>query len=422
MHYVISSQAYSIWLSRMNLKTSILLSCLFSAVSWAKTPLVLLSIDGFAQHYIKQYQPKTIMSLIEQGTSARALTPIYPTKTFPNHLSIVTGRYPVNHGIVHNTFYHRDIDKIYRLGDGKKDDRWLTAQPLWYINELQGNKSAIYFWPESESETAIDNKTASYNLPYKHATPNQQRLEQILSWLRLPETERPNFIAGYFASVDDAGHKYGENSPQLINAIKELDKLLGEFVQQINQEFNGNVNLVIVSDHGMTKIDKQHVINWQENIVDGVKVVNGSTQLYLYSDNEMKLQQSLRLFKYAQIAQQKTHYRVYQYPNFPKHWHLNQASPAVPDAIIDALPSYIFNQGKFKISPETHGYDPRLLSDLDAIFIARGPAFQAGKVVEAFENIHVLPILTRALGLKDVKNIDGNYQLAEQVVNVINDK
>ena len=357
----------------MNLKASILLGCFISSVGWAKTPLILLSIDGFAQHYIEQYKPKALMSLIQQGTSAKALLPVYPSKTFPNHLSIITGRYPVNHGIVHNSFFHRDIGEVYKFGAGKNDIRWLTADPLWHINEMQGNKSAVYFWPESE--TAIDNKTASYYYPYDHFTPNENRFEQILTWLRLPKSERPNFIAGYFASVDDAGHEFGANSAELINAISKLDILIGNFVEKINQEFNGEVNLVIVSDHGMTKINKDHVIKWQENIVDGVKAINGSTQLYLYSDNDKKLQQSIKLFKNNQTQADEENYRIYQYPNFPTHWRLSHKTATVPDVIIEALPSYIFDNGKTSIKPETHGYDPKLQAELNAIFIAIGPTF-----------------------------------------------
>jgi predicted AlkP superfamily pyrophosphatase or phosphodiesterase len=398
----------------MNIKVTLLLGCFFSTVSMAKTPLVLLSIDGFAQRYIEQYQPKALMSLIKQGTSAEALLPVYPSKTFPNHLSIITGKYPVNHGIVHNKFYNRDLDKVYSFGDGKNDARWLTAKPLWHINELQGNKSAIYFWPESE--TTVDNKTASYFYPYQHSTPNKERLAQILTWLRLPEPERPNFITGYFASVDDAGHKYGENSPQLVQAISELDGLIAEFMQQIKQEFDGDVNVVIVSDHGMTKINKQHVIEWKNNVIEGVKVINGSTQLYLYSDNATKLQQSIRLFKSDQNKNGSADYQVYQYPNFPEHWHFNQESAALPDVIIDALPSYVFSRGKKDISAETHGYDPISARDLDAIFIAAGPSFKKDIKIAPFDNVNVLPIITRALGLKDVVGIDGDYQLAEKIV------
>ena len=399
----------------MYLKASIFLCCLSSSVALAKAPLVLLSIDGFAQRYITQYKPKTLMKLIEQGTSAKALLPVYPSKTFPNHLSIITGVYPINHGIVHNAFYHRKIEQVYKLGDGKNDQRWLTAEPLWYINEMQGNKSAVYFWPESE--TPINNQTPSYYFPYKHSTPNKQRLDQIISWLRLPAVERPNFIAGYFASIDDAGHKYGENSPQLITAIHELDDLLANFVAQINQEFNGQVNIVIVSDHGMTKIEKHHVIDWEENIVGNVKAINGSTQLYLYSDNEAELTQSINLFKSKQSNTSDPSYRLYIYEDYPAYWHFNRQNSVIPNAIVEASPSYIFRSKKHYDTAETHGYDPKFNRDIDAIFIATGPDFSTDKQVEPFENIHVLPIISRALGLKDVENIDGKYNIASKIVN-----
>ncbi|WP_085297350.1 alkaline phosphatase family protein [Cognaticolwellia mytili] len=396
----------------MKISTGLLFCCLFSAFTSAKTPLVLLSIDGFAQRYLETYQPKALNSLVEQGTSAKALLPVFPSKTFPNHLSIITGQYPANHGIVHNSFFNRDINEKYKLGAGKNDARWLTADPLWHINERQGNKSAVYFWPESE--TSRENKTASYYYPYKHSTPNKTRFDQILNWLRLPAAERPNFITGYFASIDDAGHDFGENSPELIQAITELDNLLAEFVEQINTEFSGQVNLVIVSDHGMTKIDKKHVIKWKNMQIDDVKVINGSTQLYLYSDNNQKLQESLTLFQ-SQQEEQKG-YQIYQHPNFPAHWQLNTDGPSIPNAIIDAEMSYIFDKGRSHIDPETHGYDPKSQRDLDAIFIATGPSFKKNVQIDAFNNVNVLPIITRALGLKDVDNIDGTYQIADEIV------
>jgi predicted AlkP superfamily pyrophosphatase or phosphodiesterase len=395
-------------------KKRLILLLVLSFNSFAKTPLVLLSIDGFSHRYLEQYQPKTLNALIKQGTSAKALIPVYPSKTFPNHLSIVTGVYPINHGIVHNDFYNRTIAKEYSLGAGKYDSRWLTAKPIWHINEEQGNKSAVYFWPESE--TKITNKQVSHVEVYDHFRPNKQRLDKILSWLRLPEKERPNFIASYFASVDDAGHDYGSGSAELKQAISQLDKLLGEFVETINNEFSGNVNLVIVSDHGMTPINKSHVIEWKDIISNDVRIINGSTQLYIYSDNQQKLNDTRsQLLAWPKDKGQQG-YQVYQYPNYPKHWHFNKKTTATPDIIVDAQPSYIFSKGHKQIDPETHGYDPFGQPDLNAIFIATGPSFKAEKIVKAFENVHVLPILTRALGLEDVQNIDGSYTIAHEIV------
>lgn len=398
----------------MKFKNVLLLACFFASATMAKTPLILLSIDGFAQHYLELYQPSTLLTMRKQGTSAKALIPVYPSKTFPNHVSIVTGKYPINHGIIHNDFYHRDIGEIYSLGDGKKDTRWLTAKPIWHINEEQGNTSAIYFWPESES--VINGKTPTFVEPYNHSVSNKERIDKIIHWLRLPNSQRPNFIAGYFSTVDSAGHDYGEHSKELTNSINELDKLLNDFMHTIATEFNGNVNVIIISDHGMTKINKDHVIKWRDAIVPNVKVAKSSTQLYLYSDDQSALAKTKQNFIKRQRNHENAGFSVYDFPNYPEHWHLNKMTKATPDIIIDAKPSYIFNANHIHIDPETHGYDPKGQQELEAIFVATGPAFEKNKIIEPFENIHLLPIMTRVLNLRDVENIDGNYDIADNIV------
>ena len=130
----------------------------------AKSTVILLSIDGFSYDYLATYKPKNILTFGKTGATAKLL-PIYPSKTFPNHLSIVTGVYPVQHGIVHNKFYHRVLKKNYTLGAGKFNSAWLTARPIWTLAEQQGLKTAIYFWPESE--TKVDGRLPTYYYPYK---------------------------------------------------------------------------------------------------------------------------------------------------------------------------------------------------------------------------------------------------------------
>ena len=78
----------------------------------AKSTVILLSIDGFSYDYLARYQPKNILEFGKIGASGKLL-PVYPSKTFPNHLSIITGNYPENHGIIHNKFYHPDLKKKY---------------------------------------------------------------------------------------------------------------------------------------------------------------------------------------------------------------------------------------------------------------------------------------------------------------------
>jgi predicted AlkP superfamily pyrophosphatase or phosphodiesterase len=122
--------------------------------------VVLISIDGFRHDYIELHGAPNIEKIAQQGIRAEGLIPVYPSKTFPNHLSIVTGQYPSSHGIVDNNFYDTERKQHYRMGDGVKDSTWLTTLPIWNLAEFQGVKAATFFWPESEAR--INGGAASF--------------------------------------------------------------------------------------------------------------------------------------------------------------------------------------------------------------------------------------------------------------------
>ena len=63
---------------------------------------LLIGIDGFRGDYLDRGFSPTLNQLARQGAFSQELTPAYPSVTFPNHVSIVTGQYPGNHGIVNN--------------------------------------------------------------------------------------------------------------------------------------------------------------------------------------------------------------------------------------------------------------------------------------------------------------------------------
>ncbi|MDO6446941.1 ectonucleotide pyrophosphatase/phosphodiesterase [Colwellia sp. 1_MG-2023] len=380
---------------------------------FANNPLILLSIDGFSHDYLAQYKPKNILSLANKGVMAKGLTPVFPSKTFPNHLSIVTGMYPANHGIVHNSFYHRELKKQYSLGAGKNNSTWLTAKPIWTVAEQQGVKSAIYFWPESE--TKADGVLPSYYFKYKHSEPNINRINQIVDWLKLPEPQRPGFIAGYFSTIDDAGHKFGPDAKELANAIKEIDSLIGKLIEKITVETKVTPNILLVSDHGMTPIDKQRII-LRENLLSNfpqLHVVNGQTQLYIYEDDE-KLLNDVR--SHLISIPEKQHYQVFKQSDFPKHWHLNDKNAVIPDMIVNALPPTIFKDEIGYTSSATHGYDAINHPELSAIFIAQGPDIKNGLTINAFENIHIYSLMETLLELPVTSHVDSNSTVLSKLI------
>lgn len=373
----------------------------------SQTPVILISIDGFARDYLDQYPTKNLHKLMEAGLTADALLPIFPSKTFPNHLSIITGVYPAKHGIIHNSFYNRLLKKNYSLGDGRKNSAWLTARPLWTIVEQNNQKSAVYFWPESEAK--VQGVLPSYNFSYNKNTPNINRVNQIIDWLKLPKAKRPQFIAGYFSIVDTAGHRYGRNSSELAKAIKEVDDLVGTLTTRLKNELDDDVNIIIVSDHGMVQLNEKSNINWKLPTLDNddVKVINGQTQLLIYSENKQLLTKLET--EYKKNSQGK--YEVYNSNNFPESWHWNKEHNSIPDLILDANIPYVFKSSKSYLSKATHGFNAKKSNDLNAIFIAKGVNFKKNVTIKAFENINIAPLVLHLLKIKTPKEMDGDYKL-----------
>ncbi|MCI2284203.1 ectonucleotide pyrophosphatase/phosphodiesterase [Colwellia sp. MSW7] len=309
--------------------------------------IVLLSIDGFAYEYIHKHQPPNILALSKLGISAK-LASVYPSKTFPNHLSIITGKYPIHHGITNNAFYSPEIGQHYKLGAGKKNAAWLKADPLWTVAEQQGLKTAVYFWPESEAL----GKQPTYNIPFNTKDSNQKRFDQILQWLALPDEQRPRLIVSYFSTVDSAGHTYGPNSKEVEQSVQEIDSLIGKFIAKLSADNNDDITLILVSDHGMMEKDKNKLIKPSttfdasiQNLIKtkAITMAKNDTQLYLYftppkSNNLDPSDVLSRLKVIAETKHNKNLYHIYSKGNYPKHWQLNTDSPLVPDIIIEAIP------------------------------------------------------------------------------------
>ena len=390
----------------------------------AKSPLILLSIDGFAYDYLNKFKPKNILSFGKSGVKAKLL-PVYPSKTFPNHLSIITGVYPAKHGIIHNKFYHPLLGEKYSLGTGKNNSTWLTAKPFWSFAEENNITTAVYFWPEAMGQ----GKRPSFNIPYNKMDSEKARFDQIIKWLQLPNDEAPQFIASYFSSIDEVGHRYGPNSTELAQAVAEIDEVFGYFIQRLQQEVPFNVNVILLSDHGMIHIDKSKKIDlakvFNEHLIKlitekSIIVAQSSTQLYIYLEHDKlsKVQQE-SITQELMVSQNLSAglYRIYQKGNYPEYWQFNEDLAIIPDLIIEAsINNYFSNKGDSNNNVATHGYDALNKPELAAIFFASGPAIIKGRALNAFENIHIVPLMSQLLGLKQIPRIDGKGSVLGSII------
>src|SRR5215472_16293013 len=187
---------------------AILLAAIGLAAGQSERPyVVLVSIDGFRHDYAALHGAKNLEAVGHDGVTAKAMIPVFPALTFPNHISMITGLYPAHHGIVANEFFNRAANDEYKLSRAADLGSWVSGTPLWNLAEEQGMKAASMFWPVSDAE--INGRRPTYFLPYDAKFPNQKRVEKVLNWLSLPTAERPHLLLTYFNDVDEAGHNFG---------------------------------------------------------------------------------------------------------------------------------------------------------------------------------------------------------------------
>ena len=232
-----------------------------TAEQQAKHYVVLVSLDGFRYDYATKYGAKNLLAMAARGASAPdGMIPSFPSVTFPNHYTIVTGLYPDHHGIVGNTFYDPARKETYTLTDPKTtgDGSWYGGTPLWVLAEQQGMRAACFYWPTSDAE--IQGKRPSYYLAaYDDKFPDEKRVEQVLAWLQLPPEKRPHFITLYFENTDDSRPRLRPDAPETAEAVRHVDEMIGKLSEGIAAS-GLPVDLIVVSDHGMETLQGGWVI------------------------------------------------------------------------------------------------------------------------------------------------------------------
>ncbi|MEJ2543008.1 MAG: alkaline phosphatase family protein, partial [Calditrichaceae bacterium] len=231
------------------------------AIKDLKPTVILVSLDGYRYDYNRIYKPQNICSIAEKGVQAQWMIPVFPTKTFPNHYSIATGLYAEHHGIVGNTMYDPEFKAVFSLGNREEvqNPRWWHGEPIWVTAEKQNIKTASYYYPGSE--TKIDRIQPAYWRTYDDSIPNSERVNQILAWLDLPVTERPQLITLYFSDLDDAGHEYSPDSSAIGISIAHVDSCIGQLLNGLKErKIEDQVNLMILSDHGMATVEPGNII------------------------------------------------------------------------------------------------------------------------------------------------------------------
>lgn len=369
--------------------------------------VVMLSWDGLRHDYPDRTELPNLARIEREGVRAGRLTPVYPSNTFPGHVSLATGTYPDVHGIIDNEFYDADGDH-YRYSS---EADWLQAEPLWIAAERQGVPAATYFWVGSETDWRGQGTTYR-EAPFDGDRPEAAKVDRILEWLALPEAERPRLIMSYWGGTDHAGHDHGPASDEVTAALRAQDAQLGRLLAGMDElETWGYATLVLVSDHGMT--DMIRFVNLRGALDDaGIAArVVGSAVAHVYLEDPAQADAAL-----AAIADLE-HAEGFRRRDVPAEWRLAHPTRG-GDIVVVTEPPHTLSRprgiagylGDLYLSlgggNGGHGYRPDH-PDMGGVFMAMGRGVPADLVLPVVHQVDVAPTVARLLGIEPPRQSEG---------------
>lgn len=373
-------------------------------------PLILVSIDGFRWDYLDRYEAPALRSLAAAGVHARRMNPTFPTRTFPNHYTLVTGLRPARHGIVNNHFHDPVSGRDFTKGSNESF-WWDQGEPVWITAEKQGVRSVIVFWPGSEAMIQGIRPT-QHRRPFDQKLKSAARVDQLLEWLEAGDDgKRPGFGIVYLDVVDIAAHTFGPEAPETVAAIREADDAVARLLAGLERlGLRQSANIVVVSDHGLGPISPERVV-FAEDLMDISLVSVESTGPHggvrpKPGVDADALVASIR-------ARAPAHLEVYGPTDRPAHLHYDAANPRVPPILFVMEPGWCFEKKtgwpafqRF-FGRGNHGWEPST-PDMGALFLAAGPAFRQGVELPVVENIDVYRLLCATLGITPAPNEGGD--------------
>ncbi len=388
-----------------------------TAESETKPYVILISTDGFRYDYAQKYNAENLLKLAASGVQAKSMYPSFPSITFPNHWSLITGLYPAHHGLIDNNFYDYQRKESYALKSQKnaEDGSWYGGEPLWSLAEKQGLVSATMHWVGSASDAG--SKRPTYYYHYHEAFSPEQKVEKVINWLKLPEKTRPHFITLYFPEVDHAGHTYGPDAIQTKNAVHLIDNAIGSLVDKVNQLGLKDVNYVFVSDHGMIQSDFEKPLEIPALLLDKSKfdIYNNHTSVRVFVKDLAEVKST-----YHALKKQKTKdYEVYLTKKLPRKLHFatrDDKYSRIGQIILLPNAPKIFLEAGRKTYPGKHGYNPFTTPEMQSTFFAWGPEFKPHISIKSFNNVNVYPMIAEILGLKINQPIDGKAKVLQPIL------
>lgn len=426
--------------------------------------VIVISFDAVSEEDLEFLSKQPNFSkLIKNGALIKNVESVYPSLTYPAHATIVTGKYPKNHGVINNTVLDFKNDNP----DWYWYRKYIKGDTIFDLAEKSGMKTCSILWPVTARSKI------TYNMPEIFCTKRydnqilksalagskiyQVNMNKRFGYLRQGMDEpyldnfatevakktirelKPNLILLHLIDSDSQKHKYGIENKEVIESLKRHDERLGEIIESLKLAgIYEDSTIIALGDHSQINVNnviklnsilmKNDLINVNGNKIKSYKAIakscDGSSYIYLKNKNDVETRKKVRDIlnelknKYSNVIEE-----VYNNEEIK-----NLGADINASFMIEAKRGYYFiddflgeaievidesSKIKHKLRA-SHGYLPSR-DNYKTFFIAYGKTIKKGVVLEKGKLINNGPTIAKILEI-DLRDCDGIVE--ERILNL----
>ncbi|XP_076437444.1 glycerophosphocholine cholinephosphodiesterase ENPP6-like [Babylonia areolata] len=384
--------------------------------------LFIIMLDGFRHDYLEQgdFQFPGFKKVMERGAKPEYLVPDFPTMSFPDYYSLMTGLHTKGQRAKENFLFDAARKEPFLQGSNPEQAHahwWERGEPLWVTAEKQNRTCALYHWPGCEVE--IRGARPTFCRPYSGVPSMDDFRNDIIKGLAQFQYLEADVVGIYFEMIDSLGHQYGPSSPRIKQVIGDLDPLMGYLAESLATPSLSDVNLMIVSDHGMTSISRKRVINLNDVLspsdYDTVFTDVAVASVYAKPGKNHMVYQKLKHFH--------PNLTVFRKSDLPQRWRVRHGRYVAPLTAVADNGWFILGPDKQEFPKRSHddspmegwhGFDNTNL-DMMGLFIGMGPAFRRNVTSGPVQIVDLYQIMCYALDIQPSRNSGSWARVADLV-------
>jgi predicted AlkP superfamily pyrophosphatase or phosphodiesterase len=426
--------------------TLFFLVSLFSLASLAQQAryVVLITVDGFRPDFYMDasWGTPNLRMMKDSGVCARGVNSVFPSVTYPNHTTIITGQPPAQHGIYYNTpfepngasgqwYFHYNAIKVPTLFDAVRKAGRQSANVIWPVSvggpidynvpdvwspKLKTDRRAITassttpatLWQELQDKATGVLEAADFNM-VKEELVMDENVARMGAYIL--KTYKPAFTTLHLACTDHYEHEQGRDGYLVRKAVAGADRGIGTILEALERAGMHDSTVVIVTgDHGFVDIKtsfQPNVLLVQAGLIKDIKKDDwkaqfhssgGSAFLHLKDKADVQTLDQVRQLLNSLPQEQKQLFKIIERKQLDAIGADPNAALAITGMNNATIGGGLTGAVVKTAKGGTHGFYPDF-KEIQTGFVAFGPGLSKGVVINEMNLTDIAPVVAQLLGL-----------------------